>query len=296
MGVLQMLRAIVLLLIALSTPLLAMDKEPKDTYVLQVGKKGLSRMEFQHELLAEATEEHLAKGGSFEGANVLDLGCGPGIMTEKFARLVGPTGHVWAIDISDDQIEQAKERVKNAGLKNVTFIQSDAKTLENFPNIKFKVIYMGLLWSHINPQYHKDGLSHTKDRLEDDGIVLSVEAIMSTYYEPCNHDIFVQYRNATAVMGEKTGNDYDLGKRLKELYKEVGFSEVQGYFRQPTITAAQAIKLLSLEMPEWEAPAVKLGVFTQEQLNGWKRTIATWPEDDSQPFHTAKFAYVVARK
>jgi len=44
------------------------------------------------------------------GERVLEIGCGGGYYTSDAARFVGPTGRVWAIDISPDQIRAAQER------------------------------------------------------------------------------------------------------------------------------------------------------------------------------------------
>ena len=44
------------------------------------------------------------------GEKVLELGCGGGFYAYEAAQFVGPTGHVSAIDISEDQIAAARER------------------------------------------------------------------------------------------------------------------------------------------------------------------------------------------
>jgi len=44
------------------------------------------------------------------GEKVLEIGCGGGFYAYEAAQFVGPTGHVSAIDISEDQIAAARER------------------------------------------------------------------------------------------------------------------------------------------------------------------------------------------
>jgi ubiquinone/menaquinone biosynthesis C-methylase UbiE len=44
------------------------------------------------------------------GQVVIDLGCGPGFWTLPLAEMVGPTGTVWALDVSQDMLDALTER------------------------------------------------------------------------------------------------------------------------------------------------------------------------------------------
>jgi SAM-dependent methyltransferase len=57
---------------------------------------------------------------------VLDLGSGVGDVSLLLAGLVGPTGTVVGVERSAESIAQAEARVAAAGLRNVSFRQSDA--------------------------------------------------------------------------------------------------------------------------------------------------------------------------
>jgi SAM-dependent methyltransferase len=62
------------------------------------------------------------------GESVLDVGCGCGASTLDFARAVGPTGAVEALDISGPMLTEAKNRASAAGISNVAWRQADAAT------------------------------------------------------------------------------------------------------------------------------------------------------------------------
>ncbi|WP_236682672.1 class I SAM-dependent methyltransferase [Rickettsia felis] len=80
------------------------------------------------------------------------MGCGNGTMTEIMASRVGDSGQVYAVDISEQQIQIAKQRIKNAGFKNVTFIASDLYSLLNNNYSKADIVYSRLLLMHLkNP-------------------------------------------------------------------------------------------------------------------------------------------------
>ncbi len=62
------------------------------------------------------------------GESVLDVGCGCGASTLDFARAIGPTGTVEALDISGPMLAEARRRADAAGISNVEWRQADAAT------------------------------------------------------------------------------------------------------------------------------------------------------------------------
>jgi len=56
------------------------------------------------------------------GELIADIGAGSGYFTLRLAHHVGPTGRVYAVDISPDMIRHLDGRVRDAGLSNVSTI------------------------------------------------------------------------------------------------------------------------------------------------------------------------------
>ncbi len=54
-----------------------------------------------------------------EGITVVDYGCGPGRYTIPIAKIVGPEGKVYAVDIQHLAIETVKKKAKLESLKNI---------------------------------------------------------------------------------------------------------------------------------------------------------------------------------
>lgn len=72
--------------------------------------------------------EHI---GVQECMTVVDAGCGPGGFTVCVARLVGESGKVLAIDISDEYLKEFNKNVNKSGVKKqVRFIQADVANLK----------------------------------------------------------------------------------------------------------------------------------------------------------------------
>ena len=59
------------------------------------------------------------------GHTVVDYGCGPGYFSLAAARLVGPRGRVWAVDLEPRMVELVRRRAAEAGLGNVAAVASD---------------------------------------------------------------------------------------------------------------------------------------------------------------------------
>ncbi len=58
------------------------------------------------------------------GLSVLDAGCGPGLLTIPIARMIGPQGKVFAVDVQEAMLERAKQAAKQVDLNNITFMQT----------------------------------------------------------------------------------------------------------------------------------------------------------------------------
>jgi ubiquinone/menaquinone biosynthesis C-methylase UbiE len=75
--------------------------------------------------IAPVTERLFRAAGIGPGQRVLDLGSGMGDVAMLAARLVGPAGEVVGIERDARSVERAKARAAAAGLRNVSFTQTD---------------------------------------------------------------------------------------------------------------------------------------------------------------------------
>ena len=75
------------------------------------------------------TERLFRDAGVGPGQRVLDLGSGVGDVSMLLSRIVGPSGEVVGIERDATSIDRARERVAEAGIHNVSFIQTDANQI-----------------------------------------------------------------------------------------------------------------------------------------------------------------------
>lgn len=73
------------------------------------------------------------------GEVVLDLGSGGGIDVLLSARRVGPSGHAYGLDMTDEMLVLAERNRQDAGATNVTFLKGDIAAIP-LPNATVDVI------------------------------------------------------------------------------------------------------------------------------------------------------------
>jgi SAM-dependent methyltransferase len=79
-------------------------------------------------LMVEVTEAALVAAAPKPRESILDIGCGTGTTTLRMAEAVGPEGRVLGIDLSEQQLELARQRIAAAGVDNVELVLDDATT------------------------------------------------------------------------------------------------------------------------------------------------------------------------
>ena len=119
---------------------------PTSHYALGSTDAEHERLIWQAERVAPLTERLFREAGIGPGQRVLDLGSGVGDVAMLAARLVGPSGEVVGIERDPRSITRARTRVAEAGLQNVSFIQSDASQITDRKPFDAAVGRFILMW------------------------------------------------------------------------------------------------------------------------------------------------------
>jgi SAM-dependent methyltransferase len=106
-----------------------MMNNPASPYALGSTDAEHERLIRQAARLAPLTERLFREAGIGPGQRVLDLGSGVGDVAMLAGRLVGPSGEVVGIERDPRSLDRARARVAEAGLHNVSFIESDASQI-----------------------------------------------------------------------------------------------------------------------------------------------------------------------
>lgn len=102
---------------------------PPSSYALGSTDAEHERLIRQAARLAPCIERFFREAGVGTGQRVLDLGSGVGDVAMLVAKIVGPFGEVVGVERDPRSITRAKARVAEAGLHNVSFIQSDVSQI-----------------------------------------------------------------------------------------------------------------------------------------------------------------------
>jgi ubiquinone/menaquinone biosynthesis C-methylase UbiE len=60
--------------------------------------------------------------GAREGHHIADVGAGEGAFSVALARVVGPRGMIYAVDINEEVLKRLRKRVAEGALKNIEVI------------------------------------------------------------------------------------------------------------------------------------------------------------------------------
>jgi len=89
----------------------------------------MARLESDERRRRQPPERLLAAIGAVPGTRLADVGCGPGFYAIPAARLTGPTGRVYAMDLQPAMLARVRERAAAEGLGNLDALASEESRL-----------------------------------------------------------------------------------------------------------------------------------------------------------------------
>lgn len=168
------------------------------------------------------TGQWLDEAGIGRGLRLLDIGCGPGVVTEMLARRVGPDGHVWGADIDAGMLDVARRRLDAAGLSDrVDLIQAGFDAAPEDAKGWDGVVGRRVL------KYQRDPVAALKalfPALRPGGLVLFHEHDMVTADDPrADLPLHRTVRSWLRQMLEHEGAHLNMGHDLHRAFTEAGY-------------------------------------------------------------------------
>jgi precorrin-6B methylase 2 len=125
----------------------------------------------------ERVSDVLAFLGAAPGARVADVGAGGGFYTVRLARLVGPTGHVVAVDINSRALDRLRQRVTQERLSNVEVVQGKPND-PLLPANSFDAVLISNAYHEMVD--HQAVLQHVRAALKPQGRFVILEPLDTT--------------------------------------------------------------------------------------------------------------------
>jgi ubiquinone/menaquinone biosynthesis C-methylase UbiE len=171
----------------------------------------------------------------WEGARVLDIGTGAGVIASTFADLVGPKGQVHSVDIADDRVEKA----------GYEFHLVESATLL-FPQDSFDIVVSNHVIEHVGDYpAQREHLGEIRRVLRDDGVLYLATATRWLVMEPHYRLPFLSWlpRRGSDLYLRATGrgHDYDCylptHRRLRKALVDLGFKWKEPYVEAMRLTS-----------------------------------------------------------
>jgi len=180
----------------------------------------IARLHVQSEAMAPDALAMLERFGPMEGWTCLDIGCGPGGITDLLSARVGPAGRVIGLDMDAQFLDHAR---RNAPI-NVHFQLGDAYG-SDLPAGTFDLVHMRFVASTAgNPERL---LKEAIRLVRSGGLVALQEPDGSTLncYPP--HPAWDRLRSAFMATFKGVGADLELARKLYFLVQQAGLRDVQ---------------------------------------------------------------------
>ncbi|HEX9113737.1 MAG TPA: methyltransferase domain-containing protein [Nitrospirota bacterium] len=156
------------------------------------------------------------------GSNVLEAGCGVGAQTIILARN-SPGAKFTAVDLSEESLRAAKERVSSLGFTNVTFHQGDIFHLPYEEN-SFDHLFLCFVLEHLPDPL--EALQCLRRVLKRGGTITVIEGDHgSTYFFPDSPDAKKTIRCLIEIQAGIGGNSL-IGRELYPLLRKAKFDGI----------------------------------------------------------------------
>lgn len=217
------------------------------------------------------------------GSKVLEVGCGVGAQTITLAKR-SPDATIVAMDISEDSLEAAREKIRSAGFENVEFQQADVYSMPFEPNAYDHVFVCFVLEHLTNP---REALAQLKQVLKPGGTITVIEGDHgSAYFHPESP----YARKAIQCLIElqtRAGGDSLIGRSLYPLLLEAGFRDVRVSPRmvyvdssRPRLVEGFTRNTFTAMVEGVRASALAAGLIDEETWNKGIRDLYLTAEED----------------
>jgi len=131
-----------------------------------------------HQHKGKSSERHLDKEAVLlalevqPGQSVLDAGCGNGYMSKVFAALVGPSGHVVALDPDEEVITTLQA---DPVAVNIEAVVADISSPTTFPAGSIDLIYLSTVFHGFTGQQVKGFVAEARRLLKPGGRLAVIE-------------------------------------------------------------------------------------------------------------------------
>jgi arsenite methyltransferase len=221
------------------------------------------------------------------GEKALDIGCGPGFVTEELALAVGSEGVVEAMDNSESSLAAARQ--KCARFSNVHFQQADAEKLP-YPDSFFDLAVSTQVYEFV-PDVKK-ALSELRRVLRPGGRAAIIDTDWNSILW---HSTNMERMNRIVKAWEEHLAHPTLPRTLNVLLREAGFS-VRGCKAIPSLDTEYKPEGYSFNMTKTIARFVRdrQGI-TRDEAEAWSAELQELAKNGAYFFNSNRYLFIAEK-
>jgi ubiquinone/menaquinone biosynthesis C-methylase UbiE len=198
----------------MSTPHETRDGETSHSHVLHWARLYDACSALCSGLLGGPHRRLLERAAIAPGERVLDVGCGPGRLSQAAAQAAGANGEVLGIDLSSEMIALATQKAARAGSR----ARFQVASIDALPaaDDHFDVVLASLMLHHLSPKLQQSGLAEVRRVLKPQGRLVILE-----FSATPRHGL----AHLLCMLGLRRGSDH--GQLLRAAAEAAGFSPVE---------------------------------------------------------------------
>ena len=183
----------------------------------------LERLESQANLAWGLESVALDAHGLQDANSVLDLACGPGVITRRIATQV-PQAQVTGLDYEPKLLEVAQSATPLSLNNRPRFSQGDVYDLPDDLGV-FDFVYARFLFQHL--ERPEQALREMKRTLTPRGRLLIVDVDDRDLTSEPHYAPFTEFVEQVAQAQQRSGGDRMVGGKIPTLLKEAGFTHLR---------------------------------------------------------------------
>jgi SAM-dependent methyltransferase len=239
--------------------------DPNAIYALGSSQEESARLRRQSEELRPYAAELLGQLGLRPGQTAIDMGCGPAGILDLLADALAPAGRVVGLDADPTHVVMARQFAAEQQLPGVEIIAADARRT-GLADSSFDLVHGRTLLITI-PQ-PAEVLTEMVRLAKPGGWVASQEPDLggSFCYPP--NPAWDRLSELFRESFSREGADLHIGRRLAEMYREAGLTDIQVAAHSPLFPAGHSRRFIRADLMRSLRPViVRQGLADERELD-----------------------------
>ncbi|KAH9211150.1 S-adenosyl-L-methionine-dependent methyltransferase [Leptodontidium sp. 2 PMI_412] len=216
-----------------------------------------------------------------KGANILDVGCGPGVITAELAKNASE-GKTIGLDNSSGIIDKAAAAFPPSSIPNLSFVVGDATNLSEYSDNTFDIVHAHQVLVHL-----PNAITALKElyRVCKSGGIIAVRDSSPAVVLSLKPDLpgIRAYWDRAITTMKSMGSNPEAGNQLLKWASEAGYEKDGGkmvYSKSPIWNPSHMHRTIG----QPAELAIQYGMATREEMDDWHKAWVEWEATEGSEF------------